>query len=608
MASTSSLLKSAAATRKKVRQQEDALRAFQWESSAQTRADYEDYRAYIENRLETTTDPSEQLTYMSKERTIRRSFVSNELQREQMRIMQGSGTTQTKMDAIQSLYDEALDNQDFNLAQNLASQWSTLSIQAQNEAEAGARAFAASSTKQKNDFMDTLLKGYDDVTLPNGQKVSGLNAIKDAFTETGDIVGLSQAARDTLEAAAAAVIDQYNSATTQEEITKLEQKYGPGLEKLGEELFIKMGGQTLTYQDLENTIANDRFNNPLYGLKATYNESTGQTEYNLQKNNVESIDYIRRINEAGDEEYLPAGIRTSQDSLFFGTSDVGRGLNAQLTNEGSVIGNGDDTGSINMGQETVNRDDSQTIGNRLKNLGIEARMNGTTLVIKLPGENVERMATIEPDGSIRYFGEDGSVNEIGLVDRNLGTNDLPQFFPAGQSRVVDVDEVSDFGTRGVAGQLSTPSLQGQRYISDILGKTKAPAVLNLNTPIRVGNDFSGFGTSVTSSLLQTAGYRQKQIQLQQQAAQAAARLQQAASLQGGFSLQGGGMPNLNQTPVQQLTNSGLLKRQLRVMPIQTPRIVVRQAPAQPSIRVSSPAATPRINIGPAPATPRLRVR
>lgn len=610
MASTTSLLKSAAATRKKIRAQEDALKAFIWESSAQTRADYEDYRAYLEERLEDTTDPADQLTYMSKQRTIRRSFVSNELQREQMRIMEGTGTTQTKMEAIQNLYEEAVANEDYNLAQNLVSQWQALSIQAQQETEANLKRYQAASSKEKTNFINSLTKGVDNVTLPTGDVVTPLSVIQDRFAETGDINAAARAANETLEAIAAAVIDQYNSATSQEEIDKLEQKYGAGLEKLSEELFIKIGGQTLNYQDIVNTIANDDFNNPLFGLQAEYNEATGQTEFKLKKNNVDNIDYVRRINENGDEEYMPMQIRTDQSNLYFGTSDIGRGLSAQITDDGSVISGSGDTGTgvINMGEGTAERSADQTIGNRLKALGIQAKQNGTTIVIKLPNENVERVATIQPDGSLRYFGDDGNIFEIGLNDRNIGTNDLPLLARAGEARIVSPEELSDFGTQsGFGGQLSAPSTQGQRYISDILGKTKAPATLNLNTPIRVGNDFTGGGTAVTSSLLQTAGQVQKQVKLQKQAAMQQQMLQQQQSL--GSMLGFGATPNINQTPVQQLTSSGVLKRQLRVsLPQSMPRITVAAPTPQPKIQVSAPAPTPRIGISSAPSTPRLTVR
>lgn len=604
--STTALLKSAASTRKKVRQQEDALKAFMWESSAQSRADYEEYQAYLDERLKTTTDPGDQLSYLTKQRSSRRSFVSNELQREQQSIMMGTGSTKTKMDAVQRLYDEAVANEDFNLAQNLVSQWQALSVQDQQETQANVKRYQAASSKEKTNFINSLTKGVNDVTLPNGDVVTPLSVIEDRFAETGDIIRAARTANETLEAVAASVIDQYNSATTQEEVDKLEQKYGAGLENLAEELYVNLGGQKLNYQDVTNTIANDDFNNPLYGLKAEYNEATGQTEFKLQKNNVDNIDYIRRINEQGQEEYVPMQVRTDQSSLYFGTSDIGRGLSAQLTDKGEVIsGSGDDgTGVINMGQGEAGREKGQTIQNRLAALGIQAKQNGTTIVIKLPNENVERVATIQPDGSLRYFGDDGNIFEIGLMDRNLGTDAMPVLSRAGESRVVSPEELSDFGTQsGFGGQLSTPSMQGQRYISDILGKTRAPAVLNLNTPIRTGNDFSGFGTAVTSSLLQTASQVQRQAQLQ---AQAQAQMLQA---QASANLGSGNVFNLNQTPVQQLTSSGVLRSQLRVgLPQVQPRLTVTPPPPVRNISVAAPPPVRNVSVSAPASQPRLIVR
>lgn len=604
MPSTTSLLKSAASTRKKVRQQEDAMQAFMWENSAQTRVEYEEYQDYLENRLSDTSDPSDQLTYLTKQRSIRRSFVSNELQREQSRIMQGTGSTQSKMELIQNLYEEAVDNEDYNLAQNLVSQWQALSIQAQREVQSGISKFRSASTKQKENFIGSLTKGFDNVTLPNGDVVTPLSVIEDRFAETGDVVRAAKAASETLEAIAGTIIDQYNSATTQEEVDKLEQKYGPKLANLGEELYVSMGDTRLAYQDVVNAIANDEFNNPLYGLKAEYNEATGRTEFKLEKNNVDSIDYIRRINERGQEEYVPAQVRTDQNDLFFGGSDIQRNLDAQITNQGEVIsGSGDGMGMINAGTGTAQRGEGQSIGERLAALGIQAKQNGTTLTVKLPNENVERVATIQPDGSIRYFGDDGNIFEIGLTDRNLGTNDLPMISRAGEARPVSLEELSDFGTQsGFGGQLSAPSLQGQRYVSDILGRTKAPAVLDLNSPIMTGNDFSGFGTAAPSSLLQTAGQVQKRVKVEAQAQKLAEQqkiLQQQESLSSALGFTG--TPNLNQAPIQQLTTSGLLKGQLRVT-------LPQQQPRKPALKYTKPAQTQALNYAPPPTNPIILTR
>ena len=51
MPSVSSLLRSAESTQKKVRQQEDAIQAYIWESSAQTYDDFVEYQKHLNKRL-----------------------------------------------------------------------------------------------------------------------------------------------------------------------------------------------------------------------------------------------------------------------------------------------------------------------------------------------------------------------------------------------------------------------------------------------------------------------------------------------------------------------------------------------------------------------------
>lgn len=616
MPSVSSLLKSAQATQKKIRTQEDALIAFQWESSAQTYEDFVEYEKYLRERLETATDPSDQLTYATKQRSARRSYVSNELQREQMAIMEGRATTQDKMNSIQDLYAQAVDNGDFNLAQNLYSQWDALSIKLQNEQEQAAKAFASSSAKAKADFTNELIKGFDDVTLPTGQTVTPLAELTRNIETTGDTVGVFQAAQETLEALQNVIIDQYNNATTQEEIDKLEQKYGPGLADIGKELTFSAGGKKLTAQDITNAVANEQMNNPIYSLQAVRNDATGTNEFRLKENNVERLDYVRQIDPAtGEEYYVPATVRTDQNSLFFGTSDQGRGLSTQITNEGSVIGGGERTGKINAGEGEVNRDDSQAIGNRLKELGIIANQNGTTLKIKLPGESVEREAVIQPDGSIRYFGDDGNLLEIALVRKNLGTDALPAIVEAGQTRAVSPEEISDFGAESTfGGRLSQSSAQGQRYVQSITGQTRFNNLLPGQSPINVGNDFRGYGGAAgggalqgfggTSALLQSASATRQSIQ-QEQARQMMLQAQAEAAQR----LRATPTFDLNQTPVQQLASNGVLKRQLQVAaPTPTPRLTATNSPTQNITSVGVANNVPRISGVGVSSSPRVTVR
>jgi hypothetical protein len=625
MPSVSSLLKSAQATQKKMRQQEDAFVAFEWENSAQTYDDFVEYSKYLTDRVQTAGDPSDALSYQVKLRSANRSFTSNEIQRAQMSIMEGRGDTSTKMEAIRNLWDRAVAAEDFNLAQNLFSQYDALSIKLQNEQEAAVKEFqakAAAGYKVYDELQRDLTKGYEDVTLPTGEKVTPLAAIARDLeqNETSDVAAW-QAAQDTMEAIQNVVIDQYQNAPDQDTIDKLEEKYGPGLADIGKELTFKVGGRSLTAQQVVNAVANEQFNNPIYSRVAEYNPATGKNEFKLKENNVDNINYARRFNpETGMEEYQALEVRTDANDLYFGSSDQTRGLNTQLTNEGSVIGaqfdkNGKKVGKINAGTADAARDDSQTIGNRLAALGVIARTNGTTLMIKLPGESVERQATIQPDGSIRYFGEDGRLLEFGLTRRNLGTDAAPMVYEPGQSREVSYDEISDFSqeSRMAPGRnISEASQQGKRYTQSITGQSRVDTPLPNGAPIRVGNDFSGFGGAAgagafqggTSALLQGAGQTRKAIEVENQRKLMLQAQEQAAALQATNNAF-----DLNQTPVQQLANNGVLKRQLSVAAPQAPRRVY-VAPAAPTPRISSVSVAPRTqNItGVSVAGPQPRIR
>lgn len=639
MPSISSLLKSAQATQKKIRNQEDAYVAYQWENSAQTYDDYLEYSKYLNERVKTASDPSEALTYQTKLRSANRSYTSNEIQREQMKIMEGRGDTSTKMEAVKNLWQRAVDSGDFNLAQNLVSQWESLSIKLQNEQEAAARAFASSAAasggKIYTDLIKNLTKGYDDVTLPNGQKLTPLAAIaRDMEANKGDLATW-RSARETMEALYGAVVDQYNAATTQEQIDKLEEKYGPGLQDLTKNLTFNIGGKKLSAQEIINAEANEEMNNPIYSLKATRNEATGANEFKLVENNVSEYDFVRKMDENGNEYFdavekgslaKATAIRTELDNLYFGTSDVRRDLDAQITNEGYVIGNGKESGNVNMAANQMKRDDSQSIRNRLRSLNIEARHDGTTLVIKLPGEGIERTATIQPDGSIRYVGDDGQLNEINLVgDRNIGYEldengnilkdaegrDVRKVFRTGATRTVSPDEISDFSSQSAfGGTLSKASKQGERYTQSITGATNADRLIPGRTPIRVGNDFSGVGGPVTaggvqgtSMLLQGGAATRKAIEVEQQR-QVMLQKQREIALQASAN-----QFNLNQTPVQQLAGDGTWRTQIKVAAPQPYRRVY-VAPPAPTPRITSTSVAPRTqnisSVGVATGVPRIR--
>lgn len=609
MATTSALLRSAGATRKKVRQQEDALQAFIWESSAQTEDEFKAYEDYLQQRQGDSTDPSEQLTYLSKIRTVRRTFTSNELQREQMKIMDGSGTTQSKMAAVENLYNQAVANEDYNLAQNLISQWQVLDIKQQNEADAAAKAsqtyyrsLASSRSANLKEAVNKLLKG-DELVDMNGQQYipfARLNTeVQDngkLLLEDGTEINPFKAAQDTLKALQELIQQGINSATDQEEVDKLVTAYEGYFDGSKN---IKLFGKDFSNQDIDLAVASEDANNPLFSLEQKYNPATGKQEFSVRENSVKDFQLIRTGQDAeGNDLYAPLQQRRiPQDNAKF------QSPNAKITDNGEFVG---DTGNINLGAGSVNRDDQRTIKQRLEALGIQVRDykedGDGTLTITLP-DGQSYQAVISPNGKLRYFGQPGAsgtgLYEISLFDeKNIGPYGLD--ITAGESREVAADESSIFGQASeFGGMVSQASDAGRRTMSaytnpDVLGSLRTNDLSRgnisgfggprLTGSILQGNDFTGRGGAATSALLQSANMTIQAKAAEQQAAQMQASQQAAARLQATPTF------NLNQTPVQQFASNGMPIRQL----------VVTRPMIAPTIKVAPPPA-PRAPLQVAPA-------
>lgn len=259
MATTTSLLRSASAARKRVIQQEDNIQAYIWESSAQTYDDFAAYSKYLDDRQQATSDPGDALTYQSKLRTARRSFVSNEIQREQMRIYEGGGTTETKLAAIQNLYQQAAAAGDFNLAQNLAAQWESLSIQNQKEKQSYASSLASTRSANVDDAIDTV-KGYIQDVSKYFQDL-GPTEFKKQISAYASELGLDANAdffdiQHALATQAVQVVDQaIQSASTEKEAKSLMKKRDTIVNGNAFELPDATGGTIkVSLQDLANQI------------------------------------------------------------------------------------------------------------------------------------------------------------------------------------------------------------------------------------------------------------------------------------------------------------------------------------------------------------------
>lgn len=147
--SVSSLISSARSAYEREQAYQDQIAAYEWDLSAKTAEDHDKYVAYLTKRnkeLE-TRDPAKALTFASKINSTRSSFASKEIQRASIAVNYGQGTDSDKYNKMMGLYQNAVNNGDYDLAQNLEAQLGTLQIKIMNAQEAAANAASAASDK-----------------------------------------------------------------------------------------------------------------------------------------------------------------------------------------------------------------------------------------------------------------------------------------------------------------------------------------------------------------------------------------------------------------------------------------------------------------------------
>lgn len=136
MATPSSILKSAASAQQRAREYDDSLAAYEWDNSTKTYADYVDYEAYLQSRQRAAGDPVSQLSYQKKIDSARSAFISNEVQKQSIDVIEGNTSNTDKYNRMADLYHYAASAGQDDLAQSLRLQLDNLSVTIQNEQKA----------------------------------------------------------------------------------------------------------------------------------------------------------------------------------------------------------------------------------------------------------------------------------------------------------------------------------------------------------------------------------------------------------------------------------------------------------------------------------------
>lgn len=620
----SSLQQSAIARANKIQDQIDAEIAYEYSLSSKTYEDFLAFSKHLESRIEKTTDPSKALSLTKAINSARSGYVSNEIQRRTIDVINGRGTNTDKYGKMVDLFYQAADAGNYDLAQSLQLQLGNLSITIQNEQEAAQRVagtLAMNGVKTLDGLIKKLTKGEEGLELADGTLVKPLALLDSEVKANGETPGgYFKEAFDTVEAIRKVVEEAYYAAGSQEAADKILEKYEDTLD--GTKGYVKVAGQSemLNRQDLQLAYQSAQANNPLYSPAQVRNPHTGKQEWLLQKNKVDDFVWTR------DDEgrYEAVEVRAKVLSPY-------QTLKSKVTNEGYFLGDSGEEGVGIIGEldkngkpVRVRSKDSASIAERLESMGVTVvkDANGNPVdsngkfTIALPDGSVVQ-ATIQPDGNIRYFGAPNNYSEgtAGMYEINIFNRDAnleegsPMF-----GRQVAPDETSIFGIESnFGGLVSKASDAGINIIKSLSGVSKNNGQLfGPNASIsNVNNDFTGTGVAAvggnlqgSTQILQKAEERQGVLEALQAAENQ--RLQKAEATR----LQAAQAFNLNQTPVQHFAQNGQPIKQLAVRPL----------PAQPRLTVAAPQPTPRISgvvnatpgritsVGTAGPQPRLTVR
>ena len=136
MATPSSILRNAATAQQRAREFDDSLAAYAWDNSTKTYADYVDYAEYLNTRRSQAGDPAAQLSYQKKIDAARSAFISNDVQRQSIDVIEGGSSNIDKYNRMLDLYYYAADAGQNELAQSMRLQLDNLSVTIQNEQKA----------------------------------------------------------------------------------------------------------------------------------------------------------------------------------------------------------------------------------------------------------------------------------------------------------------------------------------------------------------------------------------------------------------------------------------------------------------------------------------
>lgn len=333
--SVSSLVRAAGNISNSITAYNDALASAQWQNSAMTATDFQQYAKYLQGRIDTlnssggVTSASKALSLTNNLQTANRSFTSNEIQRQSIAIMEGGANNVDKLQTIQSLYYRAANNGDDNLAQNLRQQFDSLSqtiqLQQQQAADSAASYAKADAVAKEQGYQDAASALQHAMTsLSSDFSTGGQGQFSSKLAKTTAAIASSLGAQgveipkgaqanngSVIKAALQGMYAYYQHALNIAQVTPDQsskvQSYQQTLDNLATGSGVQFGGKSFNLSNVDQYIAQP---NMYYSGTVGYSPS-GQALSGLKTSSVSGYTF--------DQNGNPIPVYSGTDATNYGT-------------------------------------------------------------------------------------------------------------------------------------------------------------------------------------------------------------------------------------------------------------------------------------------------
>lgn len=347
---TTALLKTQASRQDAIQREQDKMVDRDWTLSDKSAEALSWYSSYYEERMNAAGDTSDKITFANKITTATRSSFSAQIQQKAIDVLEGRATTYDKYTSIIGLYNQAVENEDYDLALNLRQQADTAYNSYVAEQEAYAKAYGGggsggtgSADQADKDLVDTIKANMSDV-------ISGSSAFSDNGVTLNDVSnilatvgeeGYVQLAREMGldETASPAML---YSLVLDSQIQQIEESIGMVKDEtkraeLAKTLYdmkfnkeYDFGGTKITADELKKAYVNEAAGNKMYDFVL----SEGQ--YKPVKRDVEDVE-VWRNPLTGELE----------SNYKYGTSNMVKAQNGYANDE-ELLYYIDDTGAVQI--------------------------------------------------------------------------------------------------------------------------------------------------------------------------------------------------------------------------------------------------------------------